>query len=107
MGWFNIMEMTTSDKKCLDIESPFEQPDKNYSVLKNTPLDKPIYSHFEFHITKETKRGCYKTKCLKHVTIIKKFCLVYFLDNISYSLVIFNRALFHALGLLRSNCENL
>ena len=51
------MEMTTSDKKCLDIESPFERPDKNYSVLKNTPLDEPIYSHFEFHITKETKKG--------------------------------------------------
>ena len=51
------MEMTTSDKKCLDIESPFERPDKNYSVLKNTPLDEPIYSHFEFHITKETKGG--------------------------------------------------
>ena len=103
MGWFNIMEMTTSDKKCLDIESPFEWPDKNYSVLKNTPLDEPIYSYFEFHITKETKRGC----SVLHLTIIKKFCLVYFLDNISCSLVIFNRALFHALGLLRSNCENL
>ena len=89
------MGVTRSDGMCLDIESPFERPNKN-RVLKNPPPppDDPIYSRFEFHITQ------------LHL-LLTKFCLLYFLvDNISCSPVIFNRAVFQALGLLRSNCEN-
>ena len=54
------MGTTRSDKKCLDIECPFEWLNKN-RVLKNLPppfLDEPIYTRFEFHITQERKKGC-------------------------------------------------
>lgn len=77
----------------MDIESQvgfvISVADEN-CVLKNTPPDELIYSCFEFHITQETKKGCGVLHV--HLTIIEKFCLVYFLDNISCSLI-FKRAL--------------